>query len=76
MSELSTEFERGFFERSLASFERLDVKPEGFRAPYWLISDRTIKHVQDYGFKYDSNFMDDDMPYMLKNFDSKRTSPG
>ena len=66
MGELSTESERSVFERSLASFENLGVKPEGFRAPYWIISHRTIKHVQEYGFRYDSNFMDDDMPYMLK----------
>ena len=66
LGELSTESERGVFEKALGSFEKLGVKPEGFRAPYWLISDRTLQHVIEYGFKYDSNFMDEDMPYMLK----------
>ncbi|HUV54180.1 MAG TPA: DUF6282 family protein [Candidatus Krumholzibacteriaceae bacterium] len=54
------------FEKSMASFEKLGVKPEGFRAPYWLISDRTLDLVLELGFRYDSNFMDDDMPYMLR----------
>ena len=65
LAELSWESERGVFEKSMASFERLGVKPEGFRAPYWLISDRTLALVQRLGFKYDSNMMDSDMPYML-----------
>jgi peptidoglycan/xylan/chitin deacetylase (PgdA/CDA1 family) len=66
LAELSWEAERGVFEKSIASFERLGVKPEGFRAPYWLISDRTLGLVVELGFRYDSNFMDDDMPYMLR----------
>lgn len=66
LAEISWESERGVFQRSLESFEKIGVKPEGFRAPYWLISDRTLNLVQELGFRYDSNFMDDDMPYMLK----------
>ncbi len=65
LAEISLESERGVFERSMKSFEKLGVKPEGFRAPYWLISDRTLELVKELGFKYDSNFMDNDMPYML-----------
>jgi peptidoglycan/xylan/chitin deacetylase (PgdA/CDA1 family) len=65
LAEISLEAEEGVFQRGLAAFERVGVKPEGFRAPYWLISDRTIKLIQRLGFKYDSNFMDNDMPYML-----------
>jgi len=66
LAEISWESERGVFEKSLNSFERIDVKPVGFRAPYWLISDRTLDLIQELGFEYDSNFMDSDMPYMLK----------
>jgi peptidoglycan/xylan/chitin deacetylase (PgdA/CDA1 family) len=66
LAEMSLESERGVFEKSLASFGKLGVKPEGFRAPYWLISDRTLDLIQELGFRYDSNFMDNDMPYMLK----------
>lgn len=64
--EISWESEKNVFRRSMASFEKIGVKPVGFRAPYWLISDRTLNLIQELGFKYDSNFMDDDMPYMLK----------
>jgi peptidoglycan/xylan/chitin deacetylase (PgdA/CDA1 family) len=66
LSEISWESERGVFEKCAQSFEKLGVKPEGFRAPYWLISDRTLNLVQELGFMYDSNFMDNDMPYMLQ----------
>jgi len=65
MSEISAEAEASVFTRSMVALEKVGVKPEGFRAPYWLIGDRTIKHLVRLGFKYDSNFMDDDMPYML-----------
>jgi len=66
MTEISFEAEKSVFDRSMASMERVGVRPEGYRAPYWLISDRTITHLKRLGFKYSSNFMDDDMPYMLK----------
>jgi peptidoglycan/xylan/chitin deacetylase (PgdA/CDA1 family) len=65
LAEISMEAEEQAFQMGLAAFEKVGVKPEGFRAPYWLISDRTIELVQRLGFKYDSNFMDNDMPYML-----------
>jgi peptidoglycan/xylan/chitin deacetylase (PgdA/CDA1 family) len=66
LAEISWELERNVFEKSLASFEKIGVKPVGFRAPYWLISDRTLELLQELNFEYDSNFMDSDMPYMLE----------
>ena len=66
LAEISMEAEEQAFKRGLAAFEKVGVRPEGFRAPYWLISDRTIKLVQRLGFRYDSNMMDSDMPYMLR----------
>ncbi|MGQ9680301.1 MAG: polysaccharide deacetylase family protein [Candidatus Bathyarchaeia archaeon] len=66
MTEISYEAEESVFERMMISMEHIGVKPEGYRAPYWLVSDRTIMHLKRLGFKYSSNFMDDDMPYMLK----------
>jgi peptidoglycan/xylan/chitin deacetylase (PgdA/CDA1 family) len=72
LAEISMESERDVFIKSAASFEKIGVKPEGFRAPYWLISDRTIELVKELGFSYDSNFMDSDMPYML-NWRGKET---
>ena len=66
LAEISMEAEEQAFQRGLAAFERVGVRPQGFRAPYWLISDRTLDLVIELGFRYDSNFMDDDMPYMLR----------
>ena len=66
LAEISQESQRGVFEKQNASFKKLGYKPEGFRAPYWLINDYTLGLIKEYGFKYDSNFMDNDMPYMLK----------
>lgn len=65
MPEISSEAEASVFDRMMAAMARIGVKPEGFRAPYWLVGDRTIEHLKRFGFRYDSNFMDDDMPYML-----------
>lgn len=66
MTEISAEAEESAFDRMMAAFERVGVKPEGYRAPYWLVGDRTIRHLRRLGFRYSSNFMDDDMPYMLR----------
>jgi peptidoglycan/xylan/chitin deacetylase (PgdA/CDA1 family) len=66
LGEISLESEREVFRKGLEAFEKIGVKPVGFRAPYWLISDRTIDLIQELGFSYDSNFMDSDMPYLLK----------
>lgn len=65
LTEITPEAEESVFQRGLVAFEKMGVKPEGFRAPSWVISDRTIKLIQKLGFKYDSNMMDSDMPYML-----------
>jgi len=43
---MSWELEESVFERSLVTLKKLGVKPEGFRAPYWLISDRTIDRIK------------------------------
>ena len=67
MTELSDEAEESAFDRMMTAMERVGVKPEGYRAPYWLVGDRTIRHLRRLGFKYSSNFMDDDMPYMLRH---------
>lgn len=66
LAEISKEAEEQAFQKGLVAFEKVGVRPEGFRAPYWLISDRTIELVRRLGFRYDSNMMDSDMPYMLR----------
>jgi peptidoglycan/xylan/chitin deacetylase (PgdA/CDA1 family) len=65
ITEVSFEAERSIFDRSMSSLAKVGVKPVGYRAPYWLVSDRTVGHLKRLGFTYSSNFMDDDMPYML-----------
>jgi peptidoglycan/xylan/chitin deacetylase (PgdA/CDA1 family) len=66
-TEVSWESERSIWLKSLEALGKLGVKPEGFRAPSWLVSDRTLGFLKEFGFRYDSNFMDNDMPYMLKH---------
>ena len=65
MTDLTAEKEAEVWEKGMAALERIGVKPEGYRAPYWMFGDRSIAHMKRLGFKYSSNMMDDDMPYML-----------
>jgi len=65
ITEVSWEAERSIFDRSMESLRAVGARPVGYRAPYWLVSDRTVGHLKRLGFRYSSNFMDDDMPYML-----------
>jgi peptidoglycan/xylan/chitin deacetylase (PgdA/CDA1 family) len=58
--------ERADFERALATLERLDVRPDGFRCPSWEPTWRTPALVAEYGLAYDSSLMDDDRPYVLE----------
>ena len=41
------------------------VAPRGFRAPGGELSSRTLQHLVDQGFTYDSSFQDDDHPYLI-----------
>lgn len=66
VTEMSSHGEEFVFKRMMEAMERIRVKPEGYRAPYWLVTDRSIGHMRRLGFRYSSNFMDDDMPYMLR----------
>jgi len=66
MTEISSEAEESAFKKSMEAMERIGVRPVGYRAPYWLVGDRTIEHLKRLDFRYSSNFMDDDMPYLLR----------
>jgi peptidoglycan/xylan/chitin deacetylase (PgdA/CDA1 family) len=37
------------------------VRPVGFRAPFWSLSERTLELVEELGFVYDSSLMADDV---------------
>lgn len=67
MTELSAEKEAEVWEQSIAALERVGVKPQGYRAPYWMFGERSINHMKHLDFKYSSNMMDEDMPYLLKH---------
>jgi peptidoglycan/xylan/chitin deacetylase (PgdA/CDA1 family) len=67
MTELSFEAEREAFDKMVAAFEKVDVKPKGYRAPSLKVSQRTIMHLKNHEFNYSSNFLDNDMPYILKH---------
>ena len=54
------EEERADFERALAVFERLGVRPRGFRSPSADLSEATLPLLEEHGFLYDSSLMADD----------------
>lgn len=39
--------------------------PKGFRAPGGELGPRTLRHLAELGFAYDSSFQDDDRPYLF-----------
>ena len=53
-------------ERAFASLERVTgLRPEGFRAPWWELTNSTPGILADFGVTWDSSMMDDDRPYLL-----------
>jgi peptidoglycan/xylan/chitin deacetylase (PgdA/CDA1 family) len=56
----SADEERADMERALAAFERIGVRPLGYRSPSGDLSDVTIELVEEHGFLYDSSLMTDD----------------
>jgi peptidoglycan/xylan/chitin deacetylase (PgdA/CDA1 family) len=64
--DLSDDEQRADVERALESLERITGRrPEGFRAPWWELTDATPALLAEYGFRWDSSMMDDDRPYLL-----------
>jgi peptidoglycan/xylan/chitin deacetylase (PgdA/CDA1 family) len=60
--------------RLLRGLEALDsvlgVRPVGYRAPMWELSDRLPALLARHGFRYDSGLMDADHPYLLATADA------
>jgi peptidoglycan/xylan/chitin deacetylase (PgdA/CDA1 family) len=52
-------------DHGLAALAALGVRPRGYRAPMWELSDRSLGYLVAQGFDYDSSLMDDDVPYLL-----------
>jgi peptidoglycan/xylan/chitin deacetylase (PgdA/CDA1 family) len=57
--------QRADLERGLGALARLGVEPQGYRAPYWQITQVTLDALPTYDIRYDSSLMDDDRPYRL-----------
>jgi peptidoglycan-N-acetylglucosamine deacetylase len=60
--------ERAILERAVEALTRAagGAPPTGFRAPYWSLGPRTLEHVAELGFRYDSSLMADDVhPYRV-----------
>ena len=64
---MSDDEQRRDIERAFASLERASggVRPDGFRAPWWELTNSTPGILSEFGFAWDSSLMDDDRPYLL-----------
>lgn len=62
LATLSPDAERDVMERSVEAVTRVSgLRPRGFRAPYWSLSDQTLDLAVELGFAYDSSLMADDV---------------
>jgi peptidoglycan/xylan/chitin deacetylase (PgdA/CDA1 family) len=59
--------QRRDIERAFASLARASggLRPDGFRAPWWELTNGTPGILSEFGFAWDSSLMDDDRPYLL-----------
>ncbi|WP_240333276.1 polysaccharide deacetylase family protein [Helicobacter suis] len=57
--------EKKVMDMALESFERIKApRPVTYRSPYWDFSPNTLSILEEYGFKYDSSLMGNDLhPY-------------
>lgn len=52
------------FAKAVDSIVRVaGIRPSGYRSPSWDFSPHSLGLLKQYGFRYSSNFMDDDAPY-------------
>lgn len=65
-SELSAEDEAYWLDRGIEVIVKATgVRPRGWRAPLYNISDRSPGFLVERGFEYDASLMGDDIPYIL-----------
>jgi peptidoglycan/xylan/chitin deacetylase (PgdA/CDA1 family) len=64
---MSADDQRRDIERAFASLARASggIRPEGFRAPWWELTNSTPRILSEFGITWDSSLMDDDRPYLL-----------
>jgi peptidoglycan-N-acetylglucosamine deacetylase len=59
--------ERRILGEQLDLYEQiLGVRPTGYRSPSWSLNVRTPGLLKEFGFRYDSSLMGDDVPYFLE----------
>ena len=63
--ELTEAEERADFERALEALDKLGIRPRGHRSALWAATWATAEIAADFGMTYESNFMDNDRPYLL-----------
>lgn len=62
LATIPVDVERDVMTRSFAAIgEAAGAAPQGFRAPYWSLSPRTLALATELGFTYDSSLMADDV---------------
>jgi len=62
--------QRAWFEKALESYQRTcGGRPAGYRAPVYNINQQVVDLLIEYGFRYDSSMMADDIPYRLQTKD-------
>ena len=59
--------QRRDIDRAFTSLARAGggARPDGFRAPWWELTNSTPGILSEFGFAWDSSLMDDDHPYLL-----------
>jgi peptidoglycan/xylan/chitin deacetylase (PgdA/CDA1 family) len=64
--------QRRDIDRAFTSLERASggLRPEGFRAPWWELTNSTPRILSEFGIAWDSSLMDDDRPYLLDTGES------
>ena len=64
--------QRRWFEKALAAHHKYCGKtPAGYRAPVYNINQEVVDLLIEYGFRYDSSMMADDIPYSLETAHGK-----
>jgi peptidoglycan/xylan/chitin deacetylase (PgdA/CDA1 family) len=67
LDKLSLSEEKTVFKKMINSLTPFYENITGFRAPYWRLSQNTLKLVSEAGYIYDSSLFSDDRPYVLEN---------
>jgi len=63
MQGITAAAEAEFIDRGLEALDRLGVRPDGYRAPWWELNWHSADLLIERGFGYDSSLLDGDVPY-------------